>query len=71
MLWADNLLKASNSMEIRRELPVSTAAGGLVREALDGWLTDLVGKEAASDARIAATEIVANAVRHGGLRATM
>jgi anti-sigma regulatory factor (Ser/Thr protein kinase) len=54
-------------MKIDRDLPVSPAAAGIAREALDGWLTDLVGEEAATSARLAATEIVANAVRHGDL----
>jgi anti-sigma regulatory factor (Ser/Thr protein kinase) len=66
---ADTSQGTALSMKIDRDLPVSAAAGGIVRETLDGWLTDLVGEETATNARIAATEIVANAVRHGGLHA--
>lgn len=57
-------------MEIRHDLPVSAAAGRMAREALDGWLSALVGEETAANARIAASELVANAVRHGGLQDT-
>jgi anti-sigma regulatory factor (Ser/Thr protein kinase) len=57
-------------MNIDRDLPVSPAAPGIAREALDGWLTNLVGEEAATSARMAATEIVANAVQHGELEPT-
>jgi anti-sigma regulatory factor (Ser/Thr protein kinase) len=57
-------------MNIDRDLPVSPAAPGIAREALDGWLTNLVGEEAATSARMAATEIVSNAVRHGNLDPT-
>lgn len=42
----------------------------LARETLDGWLSDLVGEETAMDARLAASELVTNAVRHGGLPET-
>ena len=42
----------------------------MVREVLDGWLTNLVGEEAATSARLAATEIVANAVQHADLEPT-
>ena len=52
---------------IRRELPVSATASALAREALDGWLGDLVGEETAAAVRLAASELVENAVRHGGL----
>jgi anti-sigma regulatory factor (Ser/Thr protein kinase) len=54
-------------MDIRRELKASPAAGRLTRQALDGWLSDLVGEETAAAARLAACELVENAVRHGGL----
>jgi anti-sigma regulatory factor (Ser/Thr protein kinase) len=56
------------SREIRRELNVSSASGRLTRQALDGWLSDLVGEETAAAARLAACELVENAVRHGGLQ---
>jgi anti-sigma regulatory factor (Ser/Thr protein kinase) len=54
-------------MEIERELPASPAAASLARQVLDGWLTDLVGPETADNARLAASELVENAVRHAGL----
>jgi anti-sigma regulatory factor (Ser/Thr protein kinase) len=54
-------------MEIRRELPVSPDAGALAREALDGWLSRLVGEDTALAARLAASELVSNAVLHAGL----
>lgn len=53
--------------EIRRELPPSPVAPALAREALDGWLSAMEGEQAADDIRAAASEIVANAVRHGRL----
>jgi hypothetical protein len=59
-----------HAMKINRDLPVSPAAPGIAREALDGWLTNVVGEDAATSARMAATEIVADAVRHGGLDPT-
>ena len=39
----------------------------LAREALDGWLSARVGEETAHAVRLATTELVSNAVRHGGL----
>jgi anti-sigma regulatory factor (Ser/Thr protein kinase) len=53
-----------------RELPVAPTAGLLARQTLDGWLTDLVGDDTARDIRLAANELVTNAVRHGRLPAT-
>jgi anti-sigma regulatory factor (Ser/Thr protein kinase) len=37
------------------------------RLALDGWLNARVGERIAEDARLAVSELLANAVRHGGL----
>ena len=54
-------------MDIREELPASPSASALARRALDGWLSDLVGVDTADAARVAASELVANAVQHGGL----
>ena len=54
-------------MDIRRDLPISPEAAQLARETLDGWLSDLVGDETASNVRLAASELVENAVRHAGL----
>jgi anti-sigma regulatory factor (Ser/Thr protein kinase) len=53
--------------EIRKELPPSPVATALARQALDGWLSTLVGEQTADDIRVAATELVSNAVRHGRL----
>ncbi|HEX3299365.1 MAG TPA: ATP-binding protein, partial [Actinomycetota bacterium] len=36
---------------------------------LDGWLGDAVGDQAAETIRLATTELVSNAVRHGELSA--
>ena len=55
-------------MDIRHELPASPSAGALARQILDGWLTDLVGDDTANAARLAASELVENAVRHGLLQ---
>jgi anti-sigma regulatory factor (Ser/Thr protein kinase) len=55
-------------MDIRHELPVSLAASALARQALDGWLSELVGEDTANAARLAASELVENAVRHGDLQ---
>jgi anti-sigma regulatory factor (Ser/Thr protein kinase) len=55
-------------MEIRRELPVSPSASGLARQELDGWLSELVGEDTATAARLVASELVENAVRHGQLQ---
>jgi anti-sigma regulatory factor (Ser/Thr protein kinase) len=40
----------------------------MARQALDGWLTDLVGVDTANAARLAASELVENAVRHASLQ---
>ena len=53
--------------EIQRELRASPAAGRAARRALDGWLTELVGETTADNVRLAASELVDNAVRHAGL----
>jgi anti-sigma regulatory factor (Ser/Thr protein kinase) len=56
------------AMEIRQELPVSPSASALARQALDGWLSELVGEDTANAARLVASELVENAVRHGQLQ---
>jgi anti-sigma regulatory factor (Ser/Thr protein kinase) len=53
--------------KIRRDLRPTPDAGRAARGALDGWLTNLVGEQKADDVRLAATELVNNAVRHGAL----
>jgi anti-sigma regulatory factor (Ser/Thr protein kinase) len=50
------------------ELPARPQASRLARRALDGWLNRTVGPPRADDVRLAAVEIVSNAIRHGGLR---
>jgi anti-sigma regulatory factor (Ser/Thr protein kinase) len=55
-------------MDIRHEFPATAAASAMARQALDGWLTNLVGDDTANAARLAASELVENAVRHGGLQ---
>jgi anti-sigma regulatory factor (Ser/Thr protein kinase) len=55
--------------EIRRELWASPDAGRAARGALDGWLTHLVGAQTADEIRLAASELVDNAVLHGRLSA--
>jgi anti-sigma regulatory factor (Ser/Thr protein kinase) len=55
-------------MDIRHEFPATPSASALAREALDGWLTNLVGDDTANAARLAASELVENAVRHGNLK---
>ena len=55
---------------MQTELPATPAAGRLAREALDGWLGAIVGEPTAEQVRLAATELVTNAVRHGGLGRT-
>jgi anti-sigma regulatory factor (Ser/Thr protein kinase) len=59
-----------DAIEIRRELPVSPEAAALARQALDGWLTDLVGDETAQTVRVAASELIDNVVRHAALAKT-
>ncbi|HEX3299657.1 MAG TPA: ATP-binding protein [Actinomycetota bacterium] len=53
--------------DIRKELPADPSAAALAREMLDGWLTADVGERAANDVRLATTELISNALRHGGL----
>jgi anti-sigma regulatory factor (Ser/Thr protein kinase) len=54
--------------EIRREFSPSAVAPALARDALDGWLSALIGEDAADDVRAVATELIGNAVSHGGLQ---
>ena len=57
----------STLTEIRKELPASPVAPSLARQALDGWLSARVGEQTVDDIRLATTELVSNAVRHGEL----
>jgi anti-sigma regulatory factor (Ser/Thr protein kinase) len=52
---------------MRTQLPATAAAGRLARDALDGWLSTLLGDVTAGDVRSATSELVTNAVLHGGL----
>jgi anti-sigma regulatory factor (Ser/Thr protein kinase) len=54
---------------VHHELCLSSTpeATGLGRNALGGWLDDAIGVEAATDARLATNELIANVVRHSGL----
>jgi anti-sigma regulatory factor (Ser/Thr protein kinase) len=53
--------------EFNLELPASLDAPAEARHALDGWLSALVDRDTADQTRLAASELVANAVRHAGL----
>src|SRR3954470_21873807 len=55
---------------IRREFSPSPTAPALARQALDGWLSEMVGEDTADEVRVIASELVGNAVRHGGLEGT-
>jgi anti-sigma regulatory factor (Ser/Thr protein kinase) len=45
--------------------PVTSDAPRLARLSMDGWLNEHVGPDRADDARLLASELVANAVLHG------
>jgi anti-sigma regulatory factor (Ser/Thr protein kinase) len=48
-------------------IPASRDAPRMARELLDGWLSAAVGEPTASTIRLATSELVTNAVRHGRL----
>jgi anti-sigma regulatory factor (Ser/Thr protein kinase) len=48
----------------------STAAGSRAREALDEWLSDIVTDDTAMQVRLAASELISNAVRPDNLNET-
>jgi serine/threonine-protein kinase RsbW len=52
-------------LELSFRFPATAEAPRLARQAMDGWLTERVGPERANDARLLASELVSNAVRHG------
>jgi anti-sigma regulatory factor (Ser/Thr protein kinase) len=54
-------------VHIRREFSASPVAPALARQALDGWLSAMVGEDTADEVRVIASELVANVVRYGGL----
>jgi anti-sigma regulatory factor (Ser/Thr protein kinase) len=47
--------------------PATLDAPWLARRALDGWLDDLLGSERGNDVRLLTTELITNAIRHGGV----
>ena len=54
-------------LELSIQIPATPDAPRLGRQALDGWLQQLVGPGRADDARLIATELLSNAVRHGDI----
>jgi anti-sigma regulatory factor (Ser/Thr protein kinase) len=48
-------------------LPITAQASGTARAELGRWLAALTGSEAAERVRLAASEIISNAVRHASL----
>jgi len=50
------------------DLPPTPVAGRLARDAMGGWLSAIVGEAAAENVRLATSELVTNAVRHGHLQ---
>ncbi|HSL10909.1 MAG TPA: ATP-binding protein [Actinomycetota bacterium] len=54
-------------MERSFRIPATPDASRVARQALDGWLNDLVGRDRADDVRLLTTELVSNAIRHGGV----
>jgi anti-sigma regulatory factor (Ser/Thr protein kinase) len=63
----ESLVGREGSMRFEAPLPVTPRASSAAREFLDGWLSASVGGETADVARIAASELVTNAVRHADL----
>jgi anti-sigma regulatory factor (Ser/Thr protein kinase) len=47
--------------------PATVDAPRLARHALDGWVNDLIGIDRGDDVRLLATELVTNAIQHGGV----
>lgn len=60
-----SIVSEDGTVEI--ELPARPQASRLARIALDGWLNRTVGPPRADDVRLAAVEIVSNAIRHARL----
>lgn len=55
-------------MERSFRFPATADAPRLARHELDGWLNDLLGPDRADDVRLLTTELITNAIRHGGVR---
>jgi len=54
-------------LRFQGSLAPSANAGVQARGMLDGWLSEAVGDQAAEAIRLATTELITNAVRHGEL----
>jgi anti-sigma regulatory factor (Ser/Thr protein kinase) len=54
-------------VHLEASIPVSVEAAALARQELDDWFSASVGKEIADRLRLATSEVVTNAVRHGHL----
>jgi anti-sigma regulatory factor (Ser/Thr protein kinase) len=54
-------------LELSFRFPATTDAPRLARQAVGAWLTERVEPERAHDARLLTSELVTNAVRHGGI----
>jgi anti-sigma regulatory factor (Ser/Thr protein kinase) len=52
-------------MELSFRFPATAHAPRRARQAMDEWLTERVAPERVADARLLASELVTNAVRHG------
>jgi len=55
-------------MEFETPLASDENAAAVARRFLDGWLNEAVGVATGDAIRLATSELVTNAVRHGGLR---
>ena len=56
-------------MHHEASLPSANSSSSTARGHLDGWLTATIGEPTAENVRLAASELVANALRHGGMSA--
>ena len=64
-------LKAENNhLRAEIELPIGSMAPGAARMVIDDYLTGLVAPRILQDARLLASELVTNSVRHGDLEST-
>jgi phosphoserine phosphatase RsbU/P len=63
------LSERRHTLERSIRIPATPDAPRRGRQALDGWLPHVVAPTRADDARLIATELMSNAVRHGGITA--
>jgi sigma-B regulation protein RsbU (phosphoserine phosphatase) len=68
-LMTTRLSERRHTLERSIRIPATPDAPRRGRQALDGWLPHLVAPARADDARLIATELMSNAVRHGGISA--